>query len=192
MKPISNAKASVSLTKLPSIANPPRTSPKQSASVDRRSGHRGTTSFSTPPMKSQKWMSAVTKSHSSDSIFPLVDDQSHLSESLSHRIRLPPLEGLEGKLLPPTQPAKLPVKIPRLHKRFDNMDETLMRIPCEDFMSALLNREPCFDNALIQNWEKFREKCKCDDAVTEYVEEEDLTDSPYVNLRNIQETNFKF
>lgn len=67
------------------------------------------------------------------------------------------------------------MKIPRLMKRFEHMEDVLTRIPCEDFLSSLLNREPYADNALVVNLAKIRERTHSEETLAEISDEE--TDS---------------
>lgn len=55
------------------------------------------------------------------------------------------------------------------------MEEVLTRIPCEDFLSSLLSREPYADNALVVNLAKVRERTHSEETLTEDSGEE--TDS---------------
>lgn len=56
------------------------------------------------------------------------------------------------------------------------MDTVLSRIPCEDFLSSLLNREPFADTALLQNIAKIREKTTSQEMLAEYSDEETDTE----------------
>jgi hypothetical protein len=55
------------------------------------------------------------------------------------------------------------------------MEDVLTRIPCEDFLSSLLNREPYADNALVVNLAKIRERTHSEETLAEISDEE--TDS---------------
>lgn len=52
------------------------------------------------------------------------------------------------------------------------MEEVLSRIPCEDFISSLLNREPFATNALVMNLVKIRERTSLQETLTENSDEE--------------------
>lgn len=89
----------------------------------------------------------------------------------TERARLPPLA-----MLPPTTASRKSERIPRLQKRFGNMGEVLSRIPCEDFISSLLNREPFAANALVVNLVKIRKRTSWPEPLTEDSDEETDTD----------------
>ena len=152
MKPRSSTKPSLSLPRLPSLSihsSPPlKSGPLRPAS-------RLKPCFSSPSLHPHPLAS------SEDDYFPP-----------TLRVRLPPIA---GKLLPPTAAYRDSVRIPRLTKRFAHMEDVLTRIPCEDFLSSLLNREPYADNALVVNLAKVRERTHSDEALTEDSGEE--TDS---------------
>ena len=56
------------------------------------------------------------------------------------------------------------------------MGEVLSRIPCEDFISSLLNREPFAANALVVNLVKIRKRTSWPEPLTEDSDEETNTD----------------
>ncbi len=152
MKLRSSSKPSLSFPHLPSHslrASPPlKPAPLRPAS-------RLAPCFSTPSLRSQTFDSTEE------------DHPQHLL-----RTRLPPIG---TKLLPPTAAHRAAVKIPRLTKRFEHMEDFLTRIPCEDFLSSLLNREPYADNALVVNLAKVRERTHSEETLAEISDEE--TDS---------------
>lgn len=84
------------------------------------------------------------------------------------RKRLEPLPN--DKFLPPTQ-CYLERKPVKLHLRFAHMSRKLSRIPCHDFISALLSGEPFTDDILVQNLRKCWKRAEEVPAVKEEEEE---------------------
>lgn len=79
------------------------------------------------------------------------------------RKRLPPIA---EQFLPRTHYylERRPVK---LHSRFAHMSPTLSRIPCIDFISALLTGEPFIDDVLSHNVQRCTERLQVIPAVQE-------------------------
>jgi hypothetical protein len=112
----------------------------------------------------------MSQAFSSFSVIAASEVQSLPLISTKH-IRLPPITSGVTKL-PPTSPphARKPQKI---QKRFNNMRETLDRIPCEDFVSSLLEGVPLFDSVLMANLDKCKRKCSVGVVVKEDSMEEE-------------------
>jgi len=85
------------------------------------------------------------------------------------RKRLEPLPN--AKFLPQTQ-CYLERKPSKLHLRFSHMNRTLDRIPCHDFITALLSGEPFAEDVLRDNLRKCGKRCE---EVPAVVEEDDET-----------------
>ena len=99
-----------------------------------------------------------------DSVFSLSPVKSN-----PRKLALPPIP--PGKFLPPTK-CYLERKPAKLHQRFTHMNRTLERIPCHDFITALLSGEPYVDDALNHNLKKF--VARCQGVPTVHEEDEEL------------------
>ena len=83
-------------------------------------------------------------------------------------IRLPPIV---SKGLPPTHTHRSYPSIPTFTRRFTHCEELLKRIPCIDFVEAVLDREPLADTVLVENIVRLRDRT-LSEAVLQEVEDD--------------------
>lgn len=87
----------------------------------------------------------------------------------SVRRRIP---SIAEQLLPPTAAFRKVLRVPRLKRRFENIEDVLTRIPCEDFISSLLDRKPFTGDLLVLNRAKLRKHTSSQEILTECSDEE--------------------
>lgn len=93
----------------------------------------------------------------------------HAYVLLTDRRKIP---SVAEQLLPPTAACRKVLHVPRLKKRFENVEDILTRIPCEDFISSLLDRRPFAGDLLVFNIAKLRKHTSSQEILTEYSDEE--------------------
>ena len=86
-----------------------------------------------------------------------------------------PSSAVTKKCQPAALSPNIKLAIPAFSRHFRNGEELIRRIPCSDFVNALLDREPFAETVLVQNMMKLREKTAMDGGMRE----EESEDSPF-------------